>query len=461
MKRLLLSAWLLCLSVAIMAQAKYVFYFIGDGMGANQVLAAEMYQAALQGQIGRVPLLMSQFPYSGQAATFSTSYGITDSAAAGTCLASGKKTDNGMIGQTPDGEPAISVASKLHDEGWAVGIMSSVPVDHATPASQYAHAEKRYEYYKIGTQLTQTGFNFFGGGGFQSPVNKDDASAPNLYDLTREAGYTIVGSYEEAKANINAEKMLLVPAKDIANPTRGAGALPYAIDRQEGDLSLAQIVDIAIQRLSQKERFFMMAEGGKIDYSGHGNDPATNIHEVIDFDRAIQLAYRFYEQHPDETLIVVTADHETGGLALGNNKPLRLERLAYQKCSSDTLSARLSALCQQYAEQLTWEQVKTFLAENMGLFGEVSVSAEEEAELQAAFSNMMRQQESLKTLYADINALAAKAKELVNHKAGLGWTTHSHSATAVPVFAVGVGAERFTGWMDNSEIAPRIYQATR
>ena len=97
----------------------------------------------------------------------------------------------------------------------------------------------------------------------------------------------------------------------------------------------------------------------------------------------------------------------------------------------------------------------------MGLFGELSVSAEEEAELQAAFSNMMRQQESLKTLYADINALAAKAKELVNQKAGLGWTTHSHTATAVPIFAVGVGAERFTGWMDNSEIAPRIYQATR
>ena len=159
--------------------------------------------------------------------------------------------------------------------------------------------------------------------------------------------------------------------------------------------------------------------------------------------------------------IVVTADHETGGLALGNNNPLRLESLAYQKCSSDTLSARLSALCQQYADQLTWEQVKAFLSENMGLFEELSVSAEEEAVLQEAFNNMMRQQESLKTLYADINALAAKAKELVNHKAGLGWTTHSHTATAVPIFAIGVGAERFTGWLDNSEIAPRIYQATR
>ena len=461
MKRLLFSLALSLIAMVSMAQAKYVFYFIGDGMGANQVLAAEMYQAALQGQINRVPLLMSQFPYSGQAATFSASYGITDSAAAGTCLASGKKTNNGMIGQTPDGEPAYSVASKLHDEGWAVGIMSSVPVDHATPASQYAHAEKRYQYYKIGTQLTQTGFNFFAGGGFQSPVNKDDASAPNLYDLTRQAGYTIVGTYDEAKANIHAEKMLLVPAKDIANPTRGAGALPYAIDRQEGDLSLAQIVDIAIQRLSQHDRFFMMAEGGKIDYAGHGNDGATNIQEVLDFDRAIQVAYRFYEQHPDETLIVVTADHETGGMALGNNQPLRLERLAHQKCSSDTLSARLTALCQQYAEQLTWEQVKAFLAANTGLFGELSVAAEEEAVLQEAFSNMMRQQESLKTLYADINALAAKAKELVNYKAGLGWTTHSHTATAVPVFAVGVGAERFTGWMDNSDIAPRIYQATR
>ena len=461
MKRILLSAWLLCVAIAIMAEAKYVFYFIGDGMGPNQVLNAEMYQAAIQGINGRVPLCMTQFPYSGQAATFSASDGITDSAAAGTCLASGKKTNNGMIGQTPDGAPVYSVASQLKAEGWGIGIMSTVPVDHATPASHYAHAEKRSNYYLIGTHLAESNFDFFGGGGFQRPINKDDALAPNLYNLCKKHGYTLVGNYAEAQKNIKKRKILLVPQTDLDNPDRGAQALPYAIDQKEGDLTLAQIVDIAIQHLSKHDRFFMMAEGGKIDYAGHGNDGATNIHEVIDFDRAIQLAYRFYEQHPDETLIVVTADHETGGLALGNNKPLRLERLAYQNCSSDTLSARLSALCLQYAEQLTWEQVKTFLAENMGLFGELSVSAEEEAELQAAFSNMMRQQESLKTLYADINALAAKAKELVNQKAGLGWTTHSHTATAVPIFAVGVGAEQFTGWHDNSEIAPLIYQATR
>ncbi len=461
MKRILLSAWLLCLAVATMAQAKYVFYFIGDGMGPNQVLTAEMYEAALQGKHGRVPLCMTQFPYSGQAATFSASHGITDSAAAGTCLASGKKTNNGMIGQAPDGTPIYSVASDLKKEGWGIGIMSTVPVDHATPASHYAHAEKRSNYYLIGTHLAESDFDFFGGGGFQRPINKDDASAPNLYDLCKKNGYTLVGSYAEAQKHIKKRKMLLVPQINLDNPNKGAEALPYAIDQQEGDLNLAQIVNVAIQQLSKHDRFFMMAEGGKIDYAGHGNDGATNIQEVLDFDRAIQVAYRFYEQHPDETLIVVTADHETGGMALGNNQPLLLERLAYQKCSSDTLSARLSALCEQYGAELRWEQVKAFLAENMGLFEELSVSAEEEVVLQEAFNNMMRQQESLKTLYADINALAAKAKELVNHKAGLGWTTHSHTATAVPIFAIGVGAERFTGWHDNSEIAPLIYQATR
>ena len=461
MKRSLLSVWLLCIAIVATAQAKYVFFFIGDGMGPNQVLTAEMYQAAVKGQNGRVPLCMSQFPYSGQAATFSASDGITDSAAAGTCLASGQKTNNGMIGQTPNGVPVYSVASQLKEEGWGIGIMSTVPVDHATPASHYAHAEKRSNYYLIGTHLTESNFDFFGGGGFQRPNDKHNPSAPNLYDLARQAGYTLVGSYVEAQKNLKKKKILLVPQTDIDHPNRGAEALPYAIDQQEGDLNLAQIVDIAIQHLSQHDRFFMMAEGGKIDYAGHGNDGATNIHEVLDFDRAIQVAYRFYEQHPDETLIVVTADHETGGMALGNGHSLRLERLAHQKCSSDTLSARLTALCQQYAEQLTWEQVKAFLAENTGLFDELSVSAEEEKTLQTAYENMMRQQESLKTLYADINALAAKAKEIVNHKAGLGWTTHSHTATAVPVFAVGVGAERFTGWMDNSDIAPRIHQATR
>ena len=462
MKRVSFLLIFSAIALLSMAQAKYVFMFIGDGMGPNQVLTAEMYQAALEGKIGRVPLLMTQFPYSGQAATFSSSWGITDSAASGTCLASGKKTNNGMIGMTPDGANAYSVAHQLKQEGWAIGIMSSVPVDHATPASQYAHAEKRYEYYKIGTHLSESGFDFFGGGGFQSPTNKKDSIAPNLYDLCKKAGYTMVGSYEEAMKKIGKKKMLLVPQYDLDNPTKGADALPYAIDRKEGDLSLAQIVEVAIAKLSKSDRFYMMAEGGKIDYAGHGNDGATNIHEVMDFDAAIAVAYRFYEQHPDETLIVVTADHETGGMMLGNTSgEFNLQLMQHQKCSSDKLSARLSALHREQGEALAWEQVKSVLTELTGLYGAVEVTAEEDAALQEAYQKMMRKQETIKTLYEDINALAGKALQTLNYKAGIGWVMGGHTATAVPVFAIGVGAERFTGWMDNSAIAPRIYEATR
>ena len=256
--------------------------------------------------------------------------------------------------------------------------------------------------------------------------------------------------------------MLLVPQYDLDNPTKGADALPYAIDRKEGDLSLAQIVEVAIAKLSKSDRFYMMAEGGKIDYAGHGNDGATNIHEVMDFDAAIAVAYRFYEQHPDETLIVVTADHETGGMSLGNTSgEFNLQLMQHQKCSSDKLSARLSALHEEKGEALTWEQVKDVLTELTGLYGAVEVSADEDVVLQEAYQKMMRKQETIKTLYEDINALAGKALETLNYKAGIGWVKGGHTATAVPVFAIGVGAERFTGWMDNSAIAPRIYEATQ
>lgn len=124
------------------------------------------------------------------------------------------------------------------------------------------------------------------------------------------------------------------------------------------------------------------------------------------------------------------------------------------------MSDRLTALHKQHGDHLTWEQVKTLLSETTGLYTAVQLKPEENVELQTAFQNMMRQQASVKTLYKDINALAAKALALLNHKEGLAWTTHGHTAAAVPIFAIGVGAERFTGWHDNSEIAPLIYQAT-
>ena len=461
MKRLSFVLVFSFIALLSMAQAKYVFFFIGDGMGPHQVLSTEMYLAELEGKIGRKSLLMTTFPYSGQVATFSANSGITDSAASGTCLASGKKTNNGMIGQTPDGTPAISVASRLKEQGWGIGIMTSVTIDHATPSSHYAHTPSRNNYYVIGTQLAESGFDFFGGSGFDQPQDKNNPAAPNLYDLCEQNGYVLAGGYADAKAKIGAPKMLLVPAERLEDRSRHAGALPYAIDRKEGELSLPEIVEVAIAQLSTHDQFFMMAEGGKIDYASHANDGGTVLREVLDFDDAIKVAYDFYMQHPDETLIVVTADHETGGMALGNSDyTLNLKVLAEQKCSSDLLSDQLSALQKQAGEQLTWEQVKEVISKNTGLYGVVEMSKEDDQLLKTAFEQMMQHQGVEKSLYKDINALASKALALLNQKSRLGWTSKGHTASAVPVFAIGVGAERFTGWHDNSEIAPLIYEAT-
>ena len=462
MKRLSLLFVFALFALLSVAQAKYVFFFIGDGMGPHQVLATEMYLAELEGRIGRTPLLMTTFPYSGQVATFSTSSGITDSAASGTCLASGSKTNNGMIGQGPDTTDVVSVATRLKEQGWGVGIMTTVTIDHATPSAHYAHTPSRNNYYIIGTQLTESDFDFFGGSGFSRPQDKNNPSAPNLYDLCQEKGYLLAGGYAAAKANVGAPKMIVVPEERLADRSRGAGALPYAIDRQEGDLSLAQIVEVAIEQLGQHERFFMMAEGGKIDYASHANDGGTVLREVQDFDNAIKVAYDFYMQHPDETLIVITADHETGGMALGNSDyVLNLKVLAEQKCSSDLLSDQLGNLQKQEGTALTWEQVKEVISLNTGLYTAVEMSDEEDKVLQSAYADMMQHVGVQKTLYKDINALASKALSILNQKSRLGWTSHGHTASAVPVFAIGVGAERFTGWHDNTEIAPLIYEATQ
>lgn len=450
---------ILC-SVLSFAQAKYIFYFIGDGMGTNQVLASEMYLAELEGRIGRKPLLMTQFPYSGQVATFSASNGITDSAAAGTCLATGTKTNNGTLGLSPAKDTLRTIAEILQQQGYSIGIMTTVAIDHATPAAFYAKVPDRNMYYEIGTQLAYTDFDFFGGAGFHKPVNKHNKKTPNLYDLCEEQGYTFAHGYADAQTKMNAPKLILTQTTDGIDRTKQAGSLPYAIDRQEDALTLRQIVSTAIPYLSQRhDRFFMMVEGGMIDYACHGQDGATAIGETLDMDAALEEAYNFYLAHPDETLIVVTADHETGGMAMGNGGyVLNLQALQHQHCSSWILSDQLSSLFKDNTP--TWEMVKDLLTRQLGFYTSVELTDEEDARLHDLYNKAVAHKDGkVKTLYKTMNELGSTAIALLNKKAHLGWTSYDHTAHAVPVFAVGVGAERFTGWHDNTEIAPLILKA--
>ena len=457
---------LLIVALVANAEVKYVFYFIGDGMGANQVLAAEMYRSALQGEpLERVQTLMTTFPYSGHASSYSKTNGITDSAAAGTCLATGTKTRNGMLGMDQDSVPLKTIAEELKAQGWGIGIMTTVAIDHATPAAFYAHVPDRDKYYKIGQQLASSDFDFFGGAGFHHPQGKHDDKKMNLYRNAEKAGYTIAHGVEEAqKLLMNppsmADKLILVQKTDDEGAKHGSN-LSYAIDRKPGDLTLAEIVSTAIPFLEARyERFFMMVEGGMIDYACHGDDAATAIGEVWDMDEAMQVAYKFYEQHPDETLIVVTADHETGGLALGNSDyTLHLDVLQNQKCSSWILSDKFTQLFKD-KKKPSWAEVQTLYRENLGFWEQVEITADEEKELKALYKKARKgKAKDTKNMYKSVNALGEAGIALLNKKAHIGWTTHAHSAHAIPIFAIGPNAAVFSGWHDNTDIVPLIKKA--
>ena len=461
MKRYLLSFVLVLCSLFCSAEVKYVFYFIGDGMGSNQVLLAEMYRSAIQGEpLGRVQTLMTTFPYSGQASTYSKTNGITDSAAAGTCLATGTKTRNGMLGLDQDSAQLTTIAEELKAQGWGIGIMTTVAIDHATPAAFYAHVPNRNKYYNIGKQLAESKFDFFGGAGFHYPQGKHDDKKTNLYRNAEEEGYTVAHGVEEGVAKSQesrVEKLILVQKDDDQGAKHGSN-LPYAIDRKEGDLTLAQIVSTAIPFLeSRHERFFMMVEGGMIDYACHGDDAATAIGEVWDMDEAMRVAYDFYLAHPDETLIVVTADHETGGLALGNSDyTLHLDLLQNQKCSAWVLSDLFTQLFKDNKKP-SWESVKALYRENLGFWETVEITADEEAKLHDLYKKACKgKAKDAKNMYKSVNALGAAGISLLNKKAHVGWTTRAHSAHAVPIFAIGANAQLFTGWHDNTDLVPLL-----
>lgn len=462
MKRLTYLMLFLLVALAAKAQqAKYVFYFIGDGMGLNQVNTTEMYLGEQQGRIGTEPLCFASFPVAGMATTFSASNSITDSSAGGTALATGVKTYNGAIGVDANKERVMSVAERAKRAGKKVGVTTSVSIDHATPAAFYGHQPNRSMYYEIALQLPEAGFDFYAGSGFLKPARTfDKKDAPSIYPIIEQAGYTIARGIDEYQAKAgDADKMVLIQ-KDGTD----ASSLPYAIDRNEGDMTLAQITESAIDFLSRdnKKGFFLMVEGGKIDWACHSNDPATMVKEVIDMDNAVRVAYEFYKKHPKETLIVITADHETGGLGLGNsNYTLNLKSLDCQKQSVDLLSRALTDLRKAKGNKASWEDVKALLTERMGFWGELTPTWEQEKMLRDEFESSFVRNKVVfeESLYSKTEPLAAVAKKVLSQMSKLGWTTGSHSAEYVPVFAVGAGSKLFMGKMDNTDIPKRIAKA--
>lgn len=266
---------------------------IGDGMGVSQVYAG------MTANKGSLYLEKSQFV--GFSKTYSANSYITDSAAGGTAIATGTKTNNGAIGVDPDGNPVKSILEYAAENGLSTGVIASCAITHATPASFVAHQPKRGMQEEIAVDFLNSDITLFIGGGKRYFNNRSDSV--DLLPKLAEKGFQLAFTMDEVKEVTEGRLAALVADEHPASyPERGE--------------FLPESVESAINLLKGNDKgFFLMVEGSQIDWAGHGNDTEAVVNEMLDFDRAIKVAFDYADQEPN-TLVVITSDHETGGMAL-------------------------------------------------------------------------------------------------------------------------------------------------
>jgi alkaline phosphatase len=282
----------------------FIFLFIGDGMGVNQYHAAQ--REGLTESIDSLPVR-------GEVTTRAFNNVIADSAAAATAIASGVKTRNEMLGLNAKGERVKSITEAAIEKGMSTGIISSMSLNHATPAAFYAHINSRTAYYEIGLQLISSNINYFGGGGLFRHEGREK-NRMNLYTLAEQVGYKVFMNGRIPNADeLNDYRGRVISVNPVL---RSDACMPYVERRPKNGRALADFVKEAIQMLSDnKTGFLIIVEGGNIDYACHDNEFNRMLHEIADFDEAVSEALDFYGTHSENTLIIVTGDHETGGLS--------------------------------------------------------------------------------------------------------------------------------------------------
>ena len=471
-------------SSAVSAETpKYVFLFIGDGMSYPQFQAAADYLGAVadddyeqalpsvsyadrNGAVldGPQSLCFMDFEAAGSAVTYDACSFAPDSASTATSIATGEKTYSGMINVDTTGQKAFeTIAEKLHEQkGWEIGIISSVNLNHATPAAFYAHQSSRNNYYEIGMELVASDFEYFAGGGLLKPTG--DGTQTSLYDLAEKAGYQVADTQSEAAAIDADDEKVLIIDEHLAD----SDAMSYEMDRKDGEWALADYVAKGIEVLDNDNGFFMMCEGGKIDWACHANDAGATVTDTLALADAVQVAVDFAKAHPTETLILVTGDHETGGLSIGyagTDYDTYLDNLTNQKISYAQFDEQYVA---NYKANKT--PFETAMADVEKLFGLKMTGAQDDRlvltdyeieRLRTAYELAMSDEEVEYTqeqyvLYGTYNPFSVTVTHILNNKSGIDFTSYSHTGLPVAVFADGIGAQSFNGYYDNTDIFNKL-----
>lgn len=482
---------------------KYIFLFIGDGMSYPQIQLTNYYQNAASGNDSVTvdgeektvlksgnSLAMMNLEVTGSAQTYDSTSFAPDSASTATSIATGHKTWSGSINVSEDfSKEYETIAEKLKaQKNYKIGILSSVNLNHATPAAFYAHQASRNSYYEIGLELIDSGFDYFAGGGLKKTTGSD-GDQTDLYELAAEAGYKVVKTQAEAEALTAEDGKAIVIDEHLAD----SDAMAYEVDRSADEWALADYVEKGIEVLENDNGFFMMVEGGKIDWACHANDAVSTISDTIALDNAVAKAVEFYEKHPDETLILVTGDHETGGLTIGYAGTdydtfltnFDNQKISYAKFDSDYVAAYkenqtdfdtvmkdvtelfgLTAPTDESAEKTEQKDSADLHPESEDT-GALEMTAYEYGLLKAAYDETMSRtgeesefsQEEY-VLYGSYEPLTVTITHILNNKSGINFGSYAHTGLPVEVLVSGVGAEKFEGYYDNTEIYQKLAELT-
>ena len=410
---------------------KNVILLIADGFGPA---SATMARTA----IGR-PLALDAI-LTGSVATGATDSEVTDSAAGATAFACGIKTYNGAIAVDTLRAPCRTILEAAEERGMATGLVATSRITHATPASFASHVPNRGMEAEIATQLMDAGVEVLFGGGRATFVAEEHGGTRgdgrNLLADARERGVAVATNREEL-GNVMRVPTLALLADDH---------MAYELDRDPAaEPSLAEMTVKALDLLRNSEDggehgFFLMVEGSRIDHAAHENDPAGHLHDILAFDDAVAIALEF-ARSDGNTLVVSTADHETGGLALGRDG-------VYNWDPEYLLSVRSS-----------FEAMRERIRHGgmiLDVVGEGAAVDEFTVEEAAMLENVMRGDEFG---MMDEALFGETIRDIVSTRAGIGWTTGGHTAVDVGLYSFGPGSELFRGYMENDEVGRRLFEA--
>jgi len=433
------------LSFSAGPRVKYVIVMIADGCGLAHIGLTQYINKFVLNEKTNLTDELFKRGNLALVTTYSNDALVPDSASAGTSLATGYKTNNGMISMSPEGKTLKTAAERAKELGYKIGLVVTSTVTDATPAVWASHVKNRSEQAEIASQYLQKGIDVILGGGrsYWIPKNEKGSSRQddrNLIEEAKNLGYNVVYNLEQLEG-VNEGKLLGL----FAN-----GNMPFVLDGDPTVVpSLADMTQKAIELLTKDSNgFFLMVEGSRIDHASHNNDAASVTAEVRAFDKALGVAIEFYKAHPRETLLVVTTDHDNGGLSLTEAYDTKgKERYATVDDLNTIFMVPFSfeKAQQTVGTPVTREAVdKLFKDHYVGSLNIPDEWKQKLVEGKAITPSLTS------PFYANLGA-GFTSVFMVS------WSTSGHTATPVWAVSLGYGSSRLKGYIDNTDIAKLLF----